>query len=277
ICLFTLLLEAVGGVVLFFAWRGHFTSFGRCAYHSVFHAISAFCNAGFSLNDSSLMDFADSVSVNAVVCTLIVVGGIGFLVVRDLLGFGRWWAFDRRGKRPRLLTHTRLVLLVSGVLLVAGFLGVLLIESRSSLAGAPLRKKLLAATFQSVTPRTAGFNTINTKMGSLAPATALLFMVLMYIGGSPGSTAGGIKTTTLGIMVASVVATLRGRQKAEMFHHSIPEETIHRVASILLLSVGALVLGIFLLLVMEAAPLQQIAFDAISAFGTVGLTQGLTG
>ncbi len=277
VCVFTLLLEAVGALALFFGWRGSFGSVWLCVYHSVFHAISAFCNAGFSLNNNSLADYADSISVNAVICLLIIVGGIGFVVVRDLLAYGTWWAASRRGKRPRLSTHTKLVLAVTGVLLVAGFLGILVIESNFSLSEAPWKKRILAAAFQSVTPRTAGFNTIDMGTASLAPATAFLLMALMYIGGSPGSTAGGIKTTTLGIMVASIVATLKGRGKAEMFHHSIPEETVHRVASIILLSAAAVVVGIFLLLITETAPFQKVAFDAISAFGTVGLSQGLTG
>ncbi len=279
ICILTLFMETVGAVFLFFTWQGEFGGLGTCLWHSVFHSVSAFCNAGFSLNDSSLMNFAGSVPVNVIICTLIIFGGIGFVVVRDILHYCRWRLFERRGKKPRLSTHTKLVLMVTAILLVIGFVGFYLIESGNSLRHAPMKKKVLASAFQSVTPRTAGFNTVDTGMRALSPATAFLLIVLMYIGGSPGSTAGGIKTTTLGIMVASIVATLRGRKKAEMFHHSVPEETVHRVASIILLSVAAVAVGIFLLLVTDGgkAPFQQIAFDAISAFGTVGLSQGLTG
>jgi trk system potassium uptake protein TrkH len=278
ICAFTLLAEAAGTVFLYFGWRANFDSPFRCFYHSVFHSISAFCNAGFSLNDSSLMNYVGSAPVNLTVCGLIVLGGIGFVVVRDVVGYGRWWLFARRGKRPRLSTHTKLALLVTGALLVVGFVGFLAIESENALRGAPTGNKVLAALFQSVTPRTAGFNTVDTRAAALAPATAFLLMVLMFIGGSPGSTAGGIKTTTLGITVASVIATLKGRKKAEMFHHSVSEETVHRVAGIILLSVVAVVAGTFVLLVTEPGEsFQKIAFDAISAFGTVGLSQGLTG
>lgn len=277
ICLLTLVLEVIGAVTLHFSWRGHFDGFWPCFYHSVFHSISAFCNAGFSLNNDSLVQFADSVPVNLIVTGLIIFGGIGFMVVRELLGYGRWWLAERKGKRPRLSTHTRIVLLVTGVLLGAGFLGFFAIESLSSMSEAPLKTRVLTAWFQSVTPRTAGFNTVDTGAAALSQATAFMLMVLMYIGGSPGSTAGGIKTSTLGVMVSSIAATLRGREKAEMFHHSIPEETVHRVASIILLSVVAVVVGVFLLLITETASFQKIAFDAISAFGTVGLSQGLTG
>jgi len=278
ICLLTFVAESVGAVLLFFAWRADFSGFWPCLYHSVFHSISAFCNAGFSLNNSSLMKYVDSVPVNFIICAQIVVGGLGFLVVRDVVNYGRWWLLRRRGKRPRLSTHSKLVLTVTGVLLAVGFVVFLVIESSAgTLRGAPLKTKLLAAMFQSVTPRTAGFNTVPTSQAMLAPATVFLLMALMYIGGSPGSTAGGIKTSTLGVMIASIIATLKGREKAEMFHHSVPEETVHRVASIILLSVGALATGIFLLLLTEGTTFNRVMFEAVSAFGTVGLSLGLTG
>ena len=276
-CAFTLVAELVGAVGLYVSWRPYFDSAGRCFYQSVFHSISAFCNAGFSLNDNSLMDYVGSTGVNVVVCSLVLVGGIGFIVVRDVVRYAAWYLGRRRGRLPRLTTHSKLVLTMTGILLLIGFLGVFVIESHGSLAGAPLKTRVLASVFQSVTPRTAGFNTIDTKSAVLAPATALLFMVLMYVGGSPSSTAGGIKTSTLGIMIASIVATLRGRSKVELFHHSVSEETVHRVASIILLSVGLIVVGVFLLLITETAGFLEIAFDAISAFGTVGLSMGLTG
>ncbi|MHC4591527.1 MAG: TrkH family potassium uptake protein [Planctomycetota bacterium] len=275
ICLFTLTAEVLGAVLLFLAWRSDFETFWPCFYHSVFHAISAFCNAGFSLNNDSLMRYVDSLSVSGVVCALIVVGGIGFIVVRDLAHHVWWWVFRRRGKRPRLTTHSKLVLTVTGVLLAVGFLVFLIIESHGMLTAASPRKRLLAAAFQSVTPRTAGFNTVDIK--TVAPSTLLLLMVLMYIGGSPGGTAGGVKTSTIGVMIASIVATLKGRNKAHMFHHSVPEEVSHRVASIILLSVAALATGVFFLLITEEARFQNVMFDAISAFGTVGLSTGLTG
>ncbi len=276
ICLFTLVAETVGAILLFFGWRDDFGNTWLCVYHSIFHAISAFCNAGFSLNDSNLMNYADYFWVNVVICLLIILGGIGFVVVRDLRSYLGWWVLVRKGKRPRLSTHSRLVLTVTGILLLVGFVGVLGIESYGSLIGSSLKKKLLVAAFQSVTPRTAGFNTV--RIEALAPATAFLLMMLMYIGGSPGSTAGGVKTSTLGIMIASIVATLRGRPKAHIFHHSVPAETVHRVASIVLLSVAALAGAVFLLLITEqGAAFDRIVFDAISAFGTVGLSRGLTG
>lgn len=282
ICLFAFVAEAAGTAVLFVAWRANFPDAGQCLYHSVFHAISAFCNAGFSLNDNNLEAYVDSISVNAVVCTLIVIGGLGFTVVRDLVHYGHWWLLVRRGKKPRLSTHTKLVLTVTGVLLLVGFVGILVIESHASLSEAPWKTRLLASMFQSVTPRTAGFNTIRMDPKVLAPATTLLLMALMYVGGSPGGTAGGIKTSTLGVMIASIIAILKGRSRAELFHHSVPEAVVHRVLSIILLSLSALAGAVFLLLMTESASLQrgvitvqEVAFDAVSAFGTVGLSLGL--
>jgi len=277
ICLLTVLMEVLGAALLFLAWRASFPGFWPCFYHSVFHSISAFCNAGFSLNNDSLMRYADHTGVNLIVCLLIVMGGLGFVVVSDLWTYARWWMFDRRGKRPRLSAHSRLVLLMTAVLLVLGFVVFLTMEWGASMADAGWKKRMLTALFQSVTPRTAGFNTVDTSLGALALPTVFVLMILMYIGGSPGGTAGGIKTTTLGVMISSVIATLKGRRRAELFSHSVPEETVHRVASIILLSLGALVLGTFLLLVTEQAGLELVAFDAISAFGTVGLSVGLTG
>ena len=277
ICVFTFIAEVIGTVLLYHAWRGHFEGFWRCLYVSIFHSVSAFCNAGFSLYSDSLVRYRGSVGVNLVVCGLIIVGGIGFLVVRELKDYAAWKLFVRRGKSPNLSTHTRLVLTVTGVLLVLGFLCMLGIEWTGSFGDMPLKERLLAAMFQSVTPRTAGFNTLKISSPSIAGATALLLIGLMFIGGSPGSTAGGIKTSTLGVMIASIIATLKGRSKAEMFHHSVRPETVHRVASIILLSVSALVLGVFLLLITEQGiGFLELLFEATSAFGTVGLTLGVT-
>jgi len=277
ICLLTAFMEAVGAACLFLSWRGHFDGFFKCLYFSIFHSISAFCNAGFSLYRDSLVSYRGDVAVNLVFCVLIVCGGLGFLVMRDLWEQLRWHVTVRKGKRPRLTTHSKLVLTVSGLLLLFGFVGIFIMESTATLRSEPLKNRLLAALFQSVTPRTAGFNTIPLSETAIAPSTALLLMVLMFIGGSPGSTAGGIKTTTLGVMAASIAATLRGSDQAEMFHHSVRHETVHRVASVILLGLSVLLAGIFALLVTERGrDFCQVAFEATSAFGTVGLSLGLT-
>ncbi len=279
ICLLTLFAETVGAVCLYFSWGDDFTGAGTAEriYHSIFHAISAFCNAGFSLNVDSLQAYAGNVPVNAVICSLILLGGVGFLVVRDLKDCAVWWLFRRTGRRPRLSTHSKLVLTVSAVLLLLGFVAMFVMESSKSGPADTLRERVLTAVFQAVTPRTAGFNTIRFDAAQLAPATALLLMALMFIGGSPGSTAGGIKTSTVGVMIASIVATLRGREQAEVFHHSVRQDTVHRVASVILLGITTLAVGTFFLLITErGASFQEVAFEATSAFGTVGLSLGLT-
>lgn len=281
ICLLTLFAEAIGAVGLYLSWRPEFSGFWQCAYHSVFHAISAFCNAGFSLNADSMVKYQGNLAVNGVMWSLIIVGGLGFLVVRDLGRYARWRLLGRSGPRARLRVHTRVVLAITALLLVLGFVVILGTETNASFDGMTFKTRVLSAIFQSVTPRTAGFNTVET--GSLAPSTTLLMMALMFIGGSPGSTAGGVKTSTVGIMVASILATARGRREAEMFHHSVRQETVHRVASIILLSVSVLVTGMFMLLISERtliadgrSSFMQVAFEAASAFGTVGLSLGLT-
>ncbi len=282
ICLFTFLAELAGAVTLYFAWRQHpnFAGGGawHCIYHSVFHSVSAFCNAGFSLNNDSLMSFRGSLSVNGIICALIIISGIGFVVVRDLQRWTLHRLLRRSGRKPRLSTHSRLVLLMTGALLVIGFTAFLCVESGHSMAGASGAERVLMSIFQSVTPRTAGFNTAD--MGAVAAPTVLVIMALMYIGGSPSGTAGGVKTSTVGVMLASIAATLRGRDRAEMFHHSIPGVIVHRVASIILLSLMAIGGGVFLLLITESgghASFEKIMFEAVSAFGTVGLSRGLTG
>jgi trk system potassium uptake protein TrkH len=220
--------------------------------------------------------------VNLVFCGLIVLGGLGFLVMRDLKEWLHWRLVVRKGKRPRLTTHTRVVLSVTGALLLIGFVGVFVTESFVSMQDAPLKERMLGAMFQSITPRTAGFNTLRlgsqgARVAGVAPATALLLIALMFIGGSPGSTAGGIKTTTLGVMAASIIATLRGRGRAELFHHSVRQETVHRVASVILLGITVLLAGTFCLLATEqGASFKEVLFECTSAFGTVGLSLGLT-
>ncbi|MDP6439003.1 MAG: potassium transporter TrkG [Candidatus Brocadiia bacterium] len=283
ICLFTLVAEVIGAVALFFSWRGsgNFEGFWDCAYHSVFHSISAFCNAGFSLNSGSLMSYQDSLPVNAVIWGLIIAGGLGFLVVRNLARYAKWWLLHRRGRRPKLTVHTRLVLTMTVALLLVGFFAAFASLGRDSLSDDSLRTRVLASAFQSVTPRTAGFNTVQTS--TLAHSALLLVMAMMFVGGSPGSTAGGVKTSTIGVMLASIHATAHGRGQAEVFHHSVRQETVHRVASIILLSVAVLVTGMFLLLISERELITSgefgfldVAFEATSAFGTVGLSLGIT-
>lgn len=277
---FTLSVEGVGALLLWLRWRGDFGA-ARAAWLGVFHAVSAFCNAGFSLFPDSLTRYRGDALVNLVVPVLIVIGGLGFLVSMEL----KEQATARlRGRRTHPLSlQAKLVLTVTGWLLAAGFLGFLALEWRNLLAGMPLGEKLLAAWFQSVTPRTAGFNTV--AYGHAASATLFFTVLLMFVGGSPGSTAGGIKTTSLGLLLGLVRARWRGRGRAMIYRRTIPHAAMDRALSVTLLSWVLISVVLMLLLVTEqgagphdpAAPrFLALLFEAVSAFGTVGLSTGLT-
>jgi len=277
---FTLVVEGLGALALWLRFKDY-ASPGEALWLSVFHAISAFCNAGFSLWSDSLVRWRGDLLVNAVVSGLILVGGLGFLVNLELRVYAT--AALRRRRRPRLSLHTRLVLVVSVVLLAAGAASFLWLEWGNLLRGLSPGEKLLAAWFQAVTPRTAGFNTVDYSRA--APATLFVTLVLMIIGASPGSTGGGVKTTTLGLVTALLLARWRGRGRATVFHRTIPHAVMDRALTLLLLAVVFVSLGSGLLLVTEghsvpfgeAQPrLAALLFEAVSAFGTVGLSTGVT-
>ena len=241
----------------------------------------AFCNAGFSLFPDNLIRYRADVTVNLVITALIIVGGLGFLVNMELRDQAllRW----RKRRPPRLSLHTRLVLVVTAALLVVGMAGFLISEWRNLLQGLPLPEKLLASWFQSVTPRTAGFNTVD--YGQAATATLFFTIFLMFIGASPGSTGGGVKTTSVGLLFALLHARYRGRGRAMLFQRTIPHAVMDRALSVILLSWILASSALLLLTVAElgfaphgrARP-QFIAlmFETVSAFGTVGLSTGIT-
>ena len=268
----TVAIEAVGAVALYAALpRDPVVLGGRPAwFHAIFLATSSFCNAGFSLLDGSLSgdSVAFSLPINLVVMGLIVLGGIGFVVLREATR-------RTRTRRRRWSLQSRMALTISGALIVGGMLGYLWLEGSTSLRDLPIGHRVLAAAFQSVTARTAGFNTVNTA--AIATPTALLLVGLMVIGASPGGTGGGIKTTTLGVSVMSAVATVRGRRSIAMRGRRIPEDTVYQALSVVLFAVAALAGSLFLLTVTDPdLPLIQLMFEEASAFGTVGLSMGVT-
>jgi trk system potassium uptake protein TrkH len=277
---FTLVTEAAGALALWLRFRQQFPA-GEAVWQSVFHAVSAFCNAGFGLLPDNLARYRGDVLVNFAITGLIILGGLGFLVnmeLRDRL------ARRLRGQRAPLLTlHARLVLLVTAALLAAGTLAFLVLEWDNVLRGLPLGERLLASWFASVTPRTAGFNTID--YGQVSPDTLFFTIFLMFVGASPGSTGGGIKTTTFGLLFALVLARWRGRGRAAVFHRTIPHEVMDRALLLALLAWALVSLAIGLLVLTEthgvpfpAAEPRFVAlmFEAVSAFGTVGLSTGIT-
>jgi trk system potassium uptake protein TrkH len=277
---FTLAVEGAGTLLLWLHFRsGH--PAGEAVWQSVFHSVSAFCNAGFGLFADSLVRYRGDPLVNLVITALVVVGGLGFLVNMELWDGVR--ARLRGGRAPLLTLHTRLVLVVTAALLAIGTIAFLLLEWDNALRGMPPGERLLAAWFQSVTPRTAGFNTVD--YGRLSSDTLLFTIFLMFVGASPGSTGGGIKTTTLGLLFALVVARWRGRGRAAVFHRTIPHAVMDRALLITLLAGALVFLAIGLLVATEthgtpfaAADHRFLAlmFEAVSAFGTVGLSTGIT-
>ncbi len=232
-----------------------------------FHSISAFNNAGFSLYSSSLEAFAGDPNINLIMMALIIFGGLGFPVLSEIITYYKTRQFSM---------HAKLVLTITGFLIVLGTLLFFAIEFRNpeSIAGRGMGTKLLASFFQSVTSRTAGFNTIN--IGQLNPATLFFITVLMFIGASPGSTAGGIKTTTFAAVTASGISTLRGRGHVTLFKRRIPEGIVHRALTITLTAIVLVIFSTIGILIFEDCTLVEALFEVISAFGTVGLSTGIT-
>ncbi len=269
---FTLMCEGVGAAVLTLWWWAGGMKLHRAAYSAVFHAVSAFCNAGFSVFSNSLEDFAGDPVVNIVIGGLIIVGGLGFPAVADMYHFFRDL---RAGRRPHLALHTRLVLVTTAVLLAAGFAFFALVEWNGAFAGRPAGQKLWAAVFASLTPRTAGFDTVPPAKFSVA--SQLVTIALMTIGASPGSTGGGIKTTTAALLLILIVAMARGQRSVHIARRSVAEATRHRAFAIAGLMVSALFLVTLGLCITErGVDLAKALFEAASALGTVGLSLGLT-
>jgi len=269
IFLLTLGLELLGTAVLFLQLRGMNTA--DRLFSAVFHSISAFCNAGFSIFSNSFEDFTGDLGINATLSLLIVCGGIGFLVLNEIYLFVR----RRIARVSRFSLHTKLVVSVSIILTLGGFLVILLQELGQPQNTLPLGEKILAALFQSVTARTAGFNTVNLNVLSAASVWVILF--LMFIGASPGSTGGGVKTSTAGMALAYVRARLRGREGIDLFYRRIPGPTIEKAFTVINLSFLLISVSVLLLLTFErSTPLTDILFEAVSAFGTVGLSMGIT-
>jgi trk system potassium uptake protein len=266
----TVFFEAAGATALTLAWRSRFPTLGATAGHAVFHAVSAFCNAGFSTFSDSLVGFQGDVATNLIVIVLILGGGIGFLVVRDLLRR----AGRGRAARSPLRPQTRLVFIASLALLVAGWILFAVFERGRVLAGMPPGRSLLVALFQSVTTRTAGFNTC--AIGALSAPTLLFMMALMFIGASPGSTGGGIKTTTAAVLAASVFASLRHRDDTEIHRRTVPRDVTGRALSVMMLSLAVVIGFALVLLYVERHDPLAVLFETVSAFGTVGLSTGIT-
>ncbi|MDQ3368718.1 MAG: potassium transporter Trk [Myxococcota bacterium] len=285
---FSLVVEGLGAVVLFALWLPRFPV-EQAAWHAIFHGVMAYCNAGFSTFSDSLIGLRDSSLSLVVISTLVIVGGFGYLTFEELVRWGRA-AFARRVRGRlllraphRLSTHTYVVISTSAVLLVAGWLLFAVFEWSDTLGPLSTLDKIWNAWFMSVTPRSGGFNTVD--YGQIGNDSSTLTMILMFIGGSPGSTAGGIKTTTIAVLFALGLSRMRGRRYVGLRDRAIPEGTLERTVGVFLLAVLVSLVGFFLLGAIEGAGLSArasrdqflpIAFEALSASATVGLSMNVT-
>ncbi len=277
ILLTTALLEAAGMVVIALVLIRRTGEIGFSIYSAVFHAISAFCNAGFSIYRDNLMGLRDSQVILLTIMFLIITGGLGHAV---LLETWRWLRSNMESRETAVphrtfSTHAKVVWSMTMILIGGGALGLLLFGLTP--AETTWGNKLSAAVFQSVTARTAGFNTIN--CGALPLGGIMLLVVLMFIGGSPGSCAGGIKTASFAIWLAEMRSKLLGYREVNIAGRQVPPEILWRNTILIRLAAAWNIFGIFLLLFTEVHPdigLQDVIFEQISAFGTVGLSTGLT-
>jgi trk system potassium uptake protein TrkH len=270
---FTFIAELIGLTILFFRWLPYFGSAKKALYYSIFHSVSAFCNAGFSLFSTSLKDFVGDPIVNIVMMLLIIVGGVGFVVIFDLFRKGSFIK-EWRLSSPKLTVHTKLVIIMSVILIFAGFILFFIFEFDNTLIHQGIGGKLLASLFQSITPRTAGFNTVD--ISRLKDVTLFIIIFLMFIGASPGSTGGGIKTSTFSVLVLAVVNMIRGRENIEIFNATIRKNVVYKAITIVFVSAFIVSLGTGLLLITQKDSLINLLFESTSAFGTVGLSTGVT-
>lgn len=268
---YSLLIELCAALVYTIRWAFDMPV-GQALYYGIFHAVSMFNNAGFDLFGEyrSLTLFVDDPVVNVVTMFLIVSGGIGFVVISDLTGL------RSNRKKWKLSLHSKVVLSMTAALIVIGALVIFVFEFTNPKTLAPLGwgGKIWGSLFQSVTPRTAGANTLD--IGALRQATQFFMIILMFIGASPGSTGGGIKTTTFTILVGAVLAMIRGREELVLFRYRLAQERIHKAITVTMFALFLIIAVTMILSATEDASFLSILFETTSAFGTVGLTMGLT-
>ncbi len=273
-------IEGLGAIGLFLLDPRGFSPFS-----AVFHSVSAFCNAGFGLFPDSLVGYRGDAGVNLVIMALIIMGGLGFTVLVELyrLGRERLRPRERLVPRRRLTWYSRTVLATSAFLILAGAVLLFLGEMHTGSAASDKGAALWAALFQSVTCRTAGFNTLD--IGHMGEASLVIMILLMFIGGSPGSCAGGVKTTTFRVLAAFGRAQMRGGRQAVVGRFAVDEATLNRALTLTIFAFGLVLAALLVLCFTEGATMahhlapgrfMDILFEVVSAFGTVGLSTGLT-
>ena len=275
--IYTFIVEAIGAALLFLQFSGQYP-FGHAFYLALFHSISAFCNAGFCLFPDSLMAYRDSYAMNFTVGGLIVLGGIGFPVVYEL-----YLRLRGKARKRAFSLHLKLVLVTTGILIAAGTVFFALLEETRS--GAPFwsRGLWLPALFQSISARTAGFNTVD--FASLGSDTLTFIIFLMFFGASPGSCGGGVKTTTLAVLFLYSLERIRGGKRVSLFKRTVPDQAVDKASSLFMLALALVIIMLFIMLVVQEpavgtpdVPRHFLAylFEVVSAFGTVGLSMGVT-
>lgn len=284
IVVLTLVIEALGAALLALALVPRL-GFWPGLYSALFHSISAFCNAGFSLFPDNLVGFRDDPLVNTTVMALIVLGGIGFLVIREVMAWSRGWIgglHSPRRRNIRISLHGKVVLLTSVFLILCGAVVIGWLERDNALAGMPFMEGMWTSLFQSVSARTAGFNTID--LNGFRSPTLFLVMFLMFVGASPGSAGGGVKTTCLALFFAVFYNRLKGNPHVSLFHRTIPDELVTKALALVLLAATLIGIALFALLIAQSPDLVHenpreflaYAFEAVSAFATAGLSMGMT-
>jgi trk system potassium uptake protein TrkH len=272
-----LFFEGLGAVALSIRFLKDYTLL-KSAWMGVFHTVSAFCNAGFDIvgNFKSFTGYANDMTINLTVMTLIVFGGIGFYVIWEISNKIKDHFVSK--ERKKLSLHSKLVLRITAMLIIASAVFILLLEwnNPKTLGVLPLRGKILASFFQSITTRTAGFSTLN--IGSMTQATLLGMIILMFIGGSPGGTAGGIKTTTFTVVMLLLLSAYREKMAITTNGRTVKLSIARRAVFIMGFAIFIILLATFLILVAQGQKFNffQVLFEVTSAFGTVGLTTGIT-
>ena len=267
---YTFFIELWGGVLLTIAFTFEGLEFGTAIYYGFFHSISAFCNAGFSLFDNSLESYGTNPLIHGTIALLVILGGMGFIVLREIKE-----VIIKRKSLVRVALHTKVVLITSGVLILGGMGFFFFGEFLNALDNYSLWEKIQIAFFQSVTLRTAGFHTI--PLTSLNTYSIYAMSLFMFIGGGPGSTAGGIKVTTFAILIQSIISMLKGRKSVGMIDRRIPPPMVVRATALTFISL--IITSLFILIMMKLEPEQPfltVFFEVVSASGTVGLSLGIT-
>ncbi len=274
----TLMIEGIGALILSLTFVKEM-GFLKGIYYAVFHSVSAFCNAGFSLFPDSLSQYRGNISVNLVMSSLIIIGGIGFLVIIEVYEM----LLHRQGKgRMKFSLHSKIVLITSALLILFGFVFFWILENDNCMATFSFKEKFLSSFFQSVSSRTAGFSTVNIPL--LRAPTLLILIFLMFIGASPGSAGGGVKTTTLALLFLILFNRLKGNSSVNVFKRTISHESISKALSLLVIAIAILTTAVIFLLIFQTTDTAHemkreflnYTFESVSAIATVGLSTGTT-